>query len=444
MTFVLNNAEEGFDHRVSLFNVPPVETAIQDIYVKDYRPIGQISKGSTLEFDVHNNSSDYIVLKDISLLLDVIIHDDKNKPVTAKNIVSLVNLPISSLFRQFDFSIQQQNITSTVGSNNAYKSIFDVLLKKGEKEWKTVMSVAGFFPDSAESMDDFILGDGNTGLSNRHLMTKSGKTLRLKSNMFVDICQQDRLLINGLPINLKFYPAPDNFALMFKTPDPKDTGYATMSKSYSVIIQDATLLVPYARMHPGVLTAHGEMLKKEMALYPFTRSEIKAYNIPKDSYTWTMDNLFQDSIPKCLVVGFVLSSAYSADNQHNPYNFQNFDLYYLDFQINGQSCGGRPMQPNFANKNYASTYCRLFDCVPPEQKELPNISYFDFLHGYAIYVFDLEKSKNSLYSNPLRRGQTRLTAKFAKSLANATTVIVYGSFEALMKIDQARNVVVET
>ena len=40
MSFVLNNAPEGFDERLAFFNVPPVETAIEDIYYKEYRPTG--------------------------------------------------------------------------------------------------------------------------------------------------------------------------------------------------------------------------------------------------------------------------------------------------------------------------------------------------------------------------------------------------------------------
>ena len=443
MSYILDKAVEGYDQRLALFNVPPVETAIQDVYIKDYRPIGQISRGSTLEFDIPNNSSDYIILNEISMLLSLQIYSDKNEKVGATNDVTLINLPASAHFRQVDLSIQQQVITSSVGSNYPYKAIFDTLLESGKSDQETWLTLAGYYKDTAGGMDGFnaVKNSTNSGLSSRHHKTKTGKKAIFKSKLFVDICQQKRLLLNGLPINIKLYPGPDLFSLMH--PNIEASALAG-SKSYYVHIDDATILVPYARIHPGMLMAQSEMLKKEMALYPFTRSEVKGYNIPKGNHSWMMDNLFQDAIPKRLVIGLVKSSAYSGANQLNPFNFDTMSVNYLDFTIDGQSCKSQVLQPDFENDNYVQSYSKLFDCMPPNQKEPPEITYYDYKHGYALYVFDLENSKDVFYSNPLRRGQTRLTVKFGKALVDPTTIIVYGTFEALMKVDQVRNVIIES
>ena len=222
-----------------------------------------------------------------------------------------------------------------------------------------------------------------------------------------------------------------------------DTPSVTKAKSYHVKICDAVLVVPFAKIHPGMLMAQADLLKKEMALYPFTRSEIKAYNIPEGSFNWTMDNLFQDTIPKRLVIVFLDSKNYSGNSELNMFNFKNLGVNYLDFQVDGQSNSAQVLQPDFTNDNYVQAYSKLFECMPPNQKEPPNISYFDFKHGYALYVFDLENSKDPSYSNPLRRGQTRLTAKFSAALTEAATVLVYATSEAVMKIDEARNVIIE-
>ena len=441
MSFVLNKAKEGYDNRLALFNVPPVETGIVDIYYKDFRPTGQLSKGATLEFDVNNTSSDYIIPSDISLLLTLQLLDDKNKPITSANEVAFVNFPASSIFRQQDLSIQQQIITSSVGSNHPYKCMFDVLLNQGRNDQLSWMALGGFEKDTAGSMDDFQAKDtGNTGLSNRYNKTKDGKKVIYKTKLFSDICQQERLLVNGLPINVKLYPSTDQFSLLYKT----QPSTSEASKSYSVNIEDATLIVPFAKINAGMLMAQAELMKREMALYPFTRSEIKGYNIPKGSYSWTMDNLFQDSIPKRMVLAFVESSAYSGHEQMNPFDFKTFDVSYIDFQVDGQTSGAQILQPDYTNGNYVTAFSRLFECMPPDQKEPPNISYYDYANGYSMYLFNLETSKDSLYSNPLKRGQTRLTVKFKKALTEPVTALVYGSFEALMKVDQARNVLVVT
>ena len=442
MTYVLENAREGYDERLALFNTPPVETAIQEIYYKDYRPVGQMAGNTALEFEVYNNSSDYILLSKIYLLLTLQLVTDKGTAIGATDNVGLINLPACSIFRQQDFAIQHQIITSSIGTNFAYKAILDALLKHGRSDELSWMSLGGFYRDTKGIMDDCTPKESpNNGLGNRYKLTASGKKVMLKTQLFMDICQQDRMLLNNLPLNIKLYPATDEFRLMYTN----ITGAAaTTAKSYSVNIVDAKLVIPFVKIHPGMLTAQAELMKKEWALYPFTRSEIKAFNISTGSFNWTTDNLFQDSIPKRLVLAFMSSANYSGNNEKNPFNFANYGVNYLDFQVDGQSSGAQVLQPDYANDNYVVEYSKLFECMPPYQKEPPNITYGEFKEGYTLYVFDLEKSKDKVFTNPLKRGQTRLTVKFSAALSHPVTALLYGSFDALMKIDESRNVVVET
>ena len=192
-----------------------------------------------------------------------------------------------------------------------------------------------------------------------------------------------------------------------------------------------------------MLMAQAEILKREMALYPFTRSEIKTYNIPSGGKQWSMDNLFQDAIPNLVRIAIVESEAYTASNEKNPFEFKNLDLNYIDFQVASQSNANEVLQPDFHNNNYVRAYSRLHENISSNQKEPPYISYVDYKNGYTIYVFNLSQCKNADYSKPVKRGQTRLTLKFAKKLENPITVIAYGSFEAVMKVDSSRNVIVE-
>ena len=307
MMYVLDKAREGYDERLALFNIPPVETAIQETYYKDYRPVGQISGKSTLEFEVYNNSADYIILSQISLLLTLQMLTDKGVPITSADDVSLVNFAACTAFTQQDLPIQHQLITSSIGSNFGYKAMFDILLKYGRNEQLSWMSLAGFHKDTKGLMDNCEPKDSaNNGLGARYTKTKDGKKVMYKTKLFMDICQQNRFLLGNLPINLKLYPATDKHRLTYKN---------VAEKFYSLNILDATLIIPFAKIHPGMLTAQAEVLKKEMALYPFIRSEIKAYNIATSSFNWTMDNLFQDSIPKRLIVAFLVSASYSGDNE---------------------------------------------------------------------------------------------------------------------------------
>ncbi len=54
----------------------------------------------------------------------------------------------------------------------------------------------------------------NGGLTNRYNFTQDSITFDLIGHLQVDICQQDRLLLNGVPLSVKLWPATDAFRLM--------------------------------------------------------------------------------------------------------------------------------------------------------------------------------------------------------------------------------------
>ena len=277
MTFILEKARKGYDKRLSLFNSPPVEVAIQEIYHKHYRPISQITRDSTLEFEVYNNSSDYILMNEITLLLSLQILTDTGKRIKLGNNVALVNFPACTIFRQQDFAIQHQILTSSIGTNFQYKAVLDALLRYGQNDQLSWMSVAGFNKDGAgdKIIDDHNPANSpNDGLNSRYERTKGGQIAQYKTKLFNDVCDQERFLLNGLPINLKLYQAKDKQRLMYAdivssyfsnkftgdtdgkatptTPVPPTSPLPPPKEDaeyYVLDIVDATLVVPYAKIY---------------------------------------------------------------------------------------------------------------------------------------------------------------------------------------------------
>lgn len=55
---------EALPSQLSLFDLPPTQTAVENIYFQDVRPISQISDSSSIEFQLSaQNGMDYIDLK---------------------------------------------------------------------------------------------------------------------------------------------------------------------------------------------------------------------------------------------------------------------------------------------------------------------------------------------------------------------------------------------
>lgn len=430
MTFILNNAVEGYDKRLAYFTKPLTNTSIEGYNYRNYNPIGQIDNKTPIEFDIVNNSTDYIDLSEIYLTLKLKIVKDNDTTLIPDDDVTLINFIATSAFRQLDFSIQQKNINSSVGANFPYKCMFDVLIEQGKHAQKTRLLLGGFSKDNAKVMDDFTTAaSANVGLTDKNAWTKDGTYKTFKTKIFSDLCQQDRFLPGGIPLNMKFYHSPDLFRLM----------YASTTGPYSIVFKEAKISIPYVKLNPGYLNAQSEILKKEVALLRFTKSVIKTYTIGQGDSTWSCENLFQDNIPHRLIVGLIDSRAYSGHSEKNPFNFQHFKSEYLNFEVNGQTIGSEILQPDFLNENYASCYSNLIGNIPWNQTEIPNISYSDFGHGYALFVFNMIK-KVSNYDIPNFKGQTRLSLKFKDRLAQSISLIAYGSFSSVMSIDESKNI----
>ena len=422
MTFMFKNAKESSTGDLALFSPPSVDTAVTDVSCREYRPLGQIAKGSPISFSLVGSTSEYIDLKNIGLRLRVKILKEDGTAVKVEDKVAFVNNPGNSLFRQVDVKLQQKMITTSVGTNYPYKAILDALTGYGPAVESQL-----FVKDRSNHMENADPSDilGNSGLVIRWVWTKTGKEILLEGPLFVDILQQDRLLLDGVPLDIQLFPQTDAFVLMTGT-----------ELKYGVDIVDAVLTVPHNAVTPGVLLGHAEQLKEKNALYPFLRSDVKTFNIPAGSYTWAADNLFQDSVPSKLFVAAVPAAGYSGNYKKNPFNFANMKLTYLDFLVQGRSTN-QPYQPDYDERQFTAVANNLN--AGKKRSDYSYIGYEGMDGGYAIYTFEVDRDK----AFPIvRKGHTRLVLKLGEALTEPVTLLVYGRFPAMMEIDSARNVTV--
>ncbi len=414
---------------MSLFHPPPTEKAVLKHSIVEYRPVSQIAEGSTIEFNIPGTTTQYVNLKKSRLHVKCKLTKADKTPVDEENLVGLVNLSLHALFRQIDVMLQQKVVSPDVGTNYPYKALIDVLLHTATDVNQSQIQAEFFFKDEAGLMDatDPQTG-GNSGLLQRYAHTSEGQTVSLEGPLYVDICQQDRNIINGVPISVKLYPSSDAFRLMAKD-----------DELYKVIITDAVLKVYHVEVNPEVILAHNEALKKGNVLLPIRQSEVKAYAIAKGSFTHTVDGMFSGEIPTSIVVGLVSSAAYAGSYKKNYANFKNYDLNYLDFSVDGNSLPGTPFQPDYKSGNYTPEFLSLFYDRYPDRRGI-DISIEDYLGGYSLYVFNIADAEGDVLPNTLR-GHSRLAVRFGEGLKEATTLIVYSQFERIVQIDQARNVI---
>ena len=403
----LGKSDFGYDPSLALFQRPAVNTGIIRSKWVEHRPISQISSTGLLEFNIDGTSTCYVNLKCSQLqITGKIVKEDGTDVDSSTDDVSFINLPLQTIWNQVDISLQQKLINSRVGTNYAYKAYLDTLLKTGTSQMSAQLTSQLFAKDTAGKMNE---RSKNAGHLVRQKFTKNSKTVRMTAPLNLDLCQQERLILNGVEINLKFWPNKKGFYI----------NATETAENYYFKISDAMLNVCMVEISPAVLLGHAAALKESPASYPYYQSDLKSYDIGAGLRNYTVENIFQGEVPTDLIVGLVSSQAYVGNNSKNPFNFQHFNCNFCGFYVNSDSVPSKPLQPTFSNDGesslFSDAYLSLFGKKYYSKENCP-IALGEYPNGYCLYRFQInedndDENKDDFISLP-RRGNIRLQLQF--------------------------------
>ena len=417
----------GYVEGLALFDKPSINSGVTSYEWTHYRPTSQLTDASILEFTIPGTANSYVDLQCSRIQVKGKIVKKDGASIEEEDLVGLINIPLQSLWSQVDISLQQRVISASVGTNYSYKAYFDSILTGDEDKLDYQSTSQLFYKDTAGFMDD-TNGVSNAGLLERIAFTGNSKILQLEGPLFLDLCQQKRYIVNGVEINLKFWPNKPAFSLMT---GKKDLGYEFR-------VTSAVLKVCHVNVSPAVLIGHAAALKHSPMYYPFNQSDIKCFSVSKGLYDFSVDNIFQGDVPATICVGLVSSRAFVGAYDKNPFNFQNFNCNVCAFYVDGHSVPSQPLTPNYKSDTYVDAFLSVFG-YGKEYSNTP-INYKEYKGGYCLYCFRLAELSKDSYMPQARRGHTRLYVKFADPLPESVTVVVYARFPRILEIDESRNV----
>ena len=330
---ILNREEfkEGMPSELSLFELPPTQTAVSDIYFHEIRPLSQLSGDGPIEFRISGqNSLDYLDLAGSQLYVKLKVKKGNGSKIVSTDKVGPVNLFLQALFSTTEVTLQNKAVITS--NYNPYRAMFETLLNFGQDAKSSQLLSQLFIKDDSDHPEDTDPGGNNNGLLLRAKYISLSKYLDLQGPIFHDFFSMSRYLMNQVDVKLKLYRSSPAFCL--------SSGDA--SPDYQIEIHDIYLLVKKIRVSPAVIYGHSEILKTSNAKYPFTRGECRIQSIPSGSTSFHWDNIFQGQKPSRVVIGFVLSKAVSGDYKANPFNFINCGIQSICLYADAIPVGGNP------------------------------------------------------------------------------------------------------
>lgn len=332
------------------------------------------------------------------------------------------------MFTNVQVELNQKCITPQSSLYN-YRSMIERLLNYGLDAKSTHLTSALFYKDTAGHMT---ASDENKGYLKR-LEYAMGGEIDMESPIHSDIFNQNKYLLNGIQMVLKFFKAKPEFALITT---------ATDTDKYKIKILEAVLIIRKLKMNPAVLVAHANTLLRHSARYNIVRCELKSMTIPSNIQSTTLENIFLGQLPQRIVVVFVDAAAFNGNLRLNPFNFEHFNHNYLNVSTDS-NLHITPLKPNFKAKLFVSSYTNLFTNTGINFSDSgSDISREEFANGYNISVFDLTSdiTAHEAHWCAQTSGSLRIEVQFDESLKSPITAIVFAEFNNLIEIDKHRQV----
>ena len=351
--------------------------------------------------------------------------------------------PIDAIFHTMwngmDVSMNQQLVSTTNGMYS-YKAYIESVLNNSGATKKFQLGAIGFTgnENGIEDRDDTDVESNPFLVANCVKERKTLLPLNTRHNLFgypaSDLWGINAAIVHGVEISIKLYPNKDAFRLMTY---PKGV-------EAELILHDITLKVCKKTMDPKIVIAHNHAMEKvNDATYPYIRSEVRAFNVPKGSLSATIENPYQSNIPVRFIMAMVRADARNGLFTANPINFQHFNIATAGFYINGEPTPKRPYVLNPKNNQYLEPMIELYSILGKmgEDKDI-GLSREEFLEGCFLIPFDVQPTASGKLNYLAKRtgGHCKLELTFHEELPTNVSIITYAIFPAMLDIDLARNV----
>lgn len=453
---------------VALFTTPPVNVGEDKIMWVQHEPTFMSQNGSSsIQFNISGTGSQYTDLSKTQLYLKLKILDEDKKSIfpQSRDFSALpIDMILHTMWSSIDIKLNQTLVTSS-NTNYMYKAYIEGILNYSENAKRLQMHSIGLSGEKFNfDQTNPTLFPKSSGLAER---IKYFQNLRYVPNyikddddedtdqldplqpykeeivnvdyaefigpLMADLCYQDKLIINRVDIDIKFWPNRDEFRLI-TFPDGK--------KAY-LAIEDVKLYVCKVTVAPETYVGHDKGLQESNAKYPYLRSDIITYNILKGAYSDTIEDPFQGEIPSQLIIGLVDSEAYHGNFHLNPLAFKNFNLSTIAFYIDGESVPREPFEFNFKNNEYLAGYLSLYEVTGKLNENTDiGIDRQSYKEGYCLIGFNCDPTSATdfTYIGKTKTGRGRLKLRFHEGLDRSITVIIYAKFPEVMEIDKYRTV----
>ena len=426
-SFVNNDAFNCSLSSLDFFSPAITQEDVEDGY---WEPIASKNTldNRSIEFEIDATNKLFIDPQHSYVKMKLRIRNVGDSPLAADAEVSVINYIASTLWKQVDLYLANDLIQSS--NYYHYQGNMEVGLSYNANAKDTWLQSSLYYEDTARHFND--LDNTNVGYQKRKTHFAQSRTVELISRLHLGLFNQQKLLMDNVPVKLIFTRNSDDVCLL-----------TANNNNVKIELEDMMIVVRRVKLADHIYTAVNSNLSKHDAIYPISRSKIKVFTKSAGVRDISITNqLSTPDIPTRIVVGMVSNAAFSGSKELNPFEFQHYNINYADVQVNAKSILTRPLILNMANRQYLDAYNAMMVTLGLLGRDDGyNISRNQFDGGYFLLAFDLTPTLcNGAYADPTQTGKVDIELKFAQELPETISVIVYCQYSNKIIINKGRKV----
>ena len=427
-----------------LFYVPPTITeraATHDVLVGP--AAATFDEAPDIRFEIAP-STDLISLADMRFECELYLFKRNGQPMDDQQNACPKNNMLGSLFQSVTVEIAGRCISDP---SNLYfiRSYLENLLGYSREAQNSQLTSEGFFYQS-KMIKDNLEGSYTAGPPALHTFPNEDQTLRwqlfkqssvnpvlLSGKIHSDIFQQDKPLIPGVPLSIKFTRARPG------------VGYTAASDDDipKVVIRKPRLFVRKYEPSSSYLSALQKHLATAPAVYHFERVQMRQTTLNQDATFCDWPNVAAGQLPKMMLITMVSSNALAGTHNTTPYHFEDFGLNYLNAEIDGKIYPSQGYNMDFETHQTLPCYdglCRVLEVFNETTKGLP-FNRNEYEQGNNIFGFDFTPSGTSRGALTLiRQGNLNINLRFKAPLKKSIVIIAYLVYDSTVSINTMRQV----
>ena len=384
--------------------------------------------GDQIEFSIPGTTNEAIDMNNTSIYIRGKLTTSAGAVLGDNADVAPVNNFLHSLFNDVEVHVNGCLVNkkcSTYPYSSMLHKLTQVDVTQTNAGW---LALEGFYPpkpgDPANAENDVFKTSAK--------ITTKGREFELVGTPHVDLFYGAQALPPGCDLRLIFTLANPDFFLIDRVTGVK------------CVIMEAYLYVRKVTLSDTLLSSIKSVWQEQEIVLPFTRREVRHFNIPTGVSTHVEQNAFSGRLPVRLFICLVDNTAFVGSRTTSPFNFSDYKINKISVTVNDHPMGHSLDSLTLKDFNRSAMAYRFFlECIGAvgERALATPVSYEAFVNGSTIFAFsrapDLCHGEHAL---PDQTGIVKIELGFSAATTNALSLVVMGEFDSSISIDKNNNV----